>query len=317
MRNQKGITLVALVVTIIVLIILAGVSVALVVGDNGIITQAQRAEQETANATITSEEQMNALVNEINQNISESGDSGDTDVTVPINQLQPGDYIKYNSGTNGEILCRVLYTADSKYGFQIISDKNVGEKITLGAPTFEEARASYNGSIENFNNAAEKYINSEYATDARCVGSIPTVSNGVFTEKDSGAKTTVILPPSTWSSYTRPSGWTSDDTGCYDTDTNYTTDQTQMQKYKIWNTGEYYWIASRGTSSDTNLCRFYVCFASGGSLAINYILDISKSGEADGGLDSAYGLRPCILLRSDVQITGGDGTSPDKAYVIK
>ena len=42
MRNQRGITLVALVVTIVVLLILAGTSIAMLKGDNGIITNAQK-----------------------------------------------------------------------------------------------------------------------------------------------------------------------------------------------------------------------------------------------------------------------------------
>lgn len=42
-KNQKGITLIALVVTIVVLLILAGVSINLVIGNNGIITKAQDA----------------------------------------------------------------------------------------------------------------------------------------------------------------------------------------------------------------------------------------------------------------------------------
>ena len=42
MRNQRGITLVALVVTIVVLLILAGTSIAMLQGDNGIITNAQK-----------------------------------------------------------------------------------------------------------------------------------------------------------------------------------------------------------------------------------------------------------------------------------
>ena len=46
-NKQEGITLIALIVTIIVLIVLAGVSISMVVGDNGIITQAQRAKEET------------------------------------------------------------------------------------------------------------------------------------------------------------------------------------------------------------------------------------------------------------------------------
>ena len=47
-NNQKGITLVALVITIIVLLILAGITIAALSGDNGILTNAARARQETA-----------------------------------------------------------------------------------------------------------------------------------------------------------------------------------------------------------------------------------------------------------------------------
>ena len=47
MKSNKGITLVALVITIIVLLILAGVSISLVVGDNGVLTQASNASEKT------------------------------------------------------------------------------------------------------------------------------------------------------------------------------------------------------------------------------------------------------------------------------
>ena len=46
-KSTKGITLIALVVTIIVLLILAGVSIAMLTGNNGILTQGQRAKEET------------------------------------------------------------------------------------------------------------------------------------------------------------------------------------------------------------------------------------------------------------------------------
>ena len=45
--EEKGITLVALVITIIVLLILAGVSIAMLTGENGILTQAQNSKLET------------------------------------------------------------------------------------------------------------------------------------------------------------------------------------------------------------------------------------------------------------------------------
>lgn len=47
MRNQRGITLIALVITIIVLLILAGVSIAMLTGDNGILTKSNQAKEET------------------------------------------------------------------------------------------------------------------------------------------------------------------------------------------------------------------------------------------------------------------------------
>ena len=56
MRNQKGITLIALVITIIVLLILAGVSIAMLTGQNGILTKATDAA--TAN---TEAEKMEAV----------------------------------------------------------------------------------------------------------------------------------------------------------------------------------------------------------------------------------------------------------------
>lgn len=49
-KNQKGITLIALVITIIVLLILAGVSIAMLTGNNGILTQANNAKTNTAEA---------------------------------------------------------------------------------------------------------------------------------------------------------------------------------------------------------------------------------------------------------------------------
>ncbi len=52
MKNQKGITLIALVITIIVLLILAGVSIAMLTGQNGILTKASGASDKSAVAEV-------------------------------------------------------------------------------------------------------------------------------------------------------------------------------------------------------------------------------------------------------------------------
>ena len=51
-KNEKAITLIALVVTIVVLLILAGESLNLVLGNNGIITKTQDAKIETRAASV-------------------------------------------------------------------------------------------------------------------------------------------------------------------------------------------------------------------------------------------------------------------------
>ena len=74
MKNNKGITLVALVVTIIVLIILAGVSINLVLGDNGIITIAKKAKENTELAKIQEETELNELYKQVETEEYNSGD---------------------------------------------------------------------------------------------------------------------------------------------------------------------------------------------------------------------------------------------------
>ena len=49
-KHEKGITLIALVITIIVLLILAGVSIATLTGPNGLLTRANDAKTETGKA---------------------------------------------------------------------------------------------------------------------------------------------------------------------------------------------------------------------------------------------------------------------------
>ena len=61
LKSQKGITLIALVVTIIILIILAGVSINLTVGENGIFSKAKYAKEKYTNEEYVEQEQLNEL----------------------------------------------------------------------------------------------------------------------------------------------------------------------------------------------------------------------------------------------------------------
>ena len=84
LKNRKGITLVALVVTIVVLLILAGVSINLVLGNNGIIAKAKEAETKSAEASQNDLKGMNGLISEMEGALAGNGNNGGETQTPEI-----------------------------------------------------------------------------------------------------------------------------------------------------------------------------------------------------------------------------------------
>ena len=98
MRNQKGITLIALVITIIVLLILAGVSIAMLTGSNGVLTRANEAKNDTAEAEVV--ERINMELNAIYADVLTGGITFDQDYVDEVNDNLAGKAnAVINSGT--------------------------------------------------------------------------------------------------------------------------------------------------------------------------------------------------------------------------
>lgn len=74
-KEKKGITLIALVITIIVLLILAGVTIAAISGDNGILQNAARAKEETEQAQEDEENILNSYEDQINEYVGVDWDT--------------------------------------------------------------------------------------------------------------------------------------------------------------------------------------------------------------------------------------------------
>ena len=100
---MKGITLVALVVTIVVLLILAGVSINLVLGNNGIITKAKEAAEKTAEAQEKEMTERNLLEQELENSLA-----------TPTPKPQPTDGVKIPAG--------FYYVGGTKTSGIVISD---------------------------------------------------------------------------------------------------------------------------------------------------------------------------------------------------
>ena len=92
LKNNKGITLIALVVTIIVLLILAGVTIAMLTGTNGILTQASKAGSTTkvAEAKEIAGMDVSALVSEYYEERYVNGNTTITSVKSFVETKLPG-----------------------------------------------------------------------------------------------------------------------------------------------------------------------------------------------------------------------------------
>ena len=139
MRNQRGITLIALVITIIVLLILAGVSIAMLTGDNGILTRATEASSETDLAEVL--ERVNMELNaQLTNAMAE--DAFDAAATIQ-NNINNGI-----SGTDYSVAVTVADSEGATTNAAVYDTSNI-VKITITAPTgvsiTQQGQVAYSG----------------------------------------------------------------------------------------------------------------------------------------------------------------------------
>ena len=98
-KQEKGITLIALVVTIVVLLILAGVSISLVLNNNGVISKAKDAKNQYAKAQTNEEKQLNEVSDWIDTKV---GDTTGGDSVTKIDGVPIPDGYYYVGGTKAK-----------------------------------------------------------------------------------------------------------------------------------------------------------------------------------------------------------------------
>ncbi len=148
-NKERGITLIALVVTIIVLIILAGVSIAMLVGENGIITQAQRADELTTQAQ--QKEAIELAVASVQAQGTLELDKTKLETALQ-SQLRDTEYSLTENG-DGSFLLQIAersYYIDSTG--EVIAEENM---IAIGSA--EELKA-FRDDVNNGNTYEGKYI---------------------------------------------------------------------------------------------------------------------------------------------------------------
>ena len=100
-RKAKGITLISLVITIVILLILAAVSIGVLAGDNGLIARAQKAK----NNTLDAQNLENTTLADLENLIETAQITGiDTTVTDPITAIPKGATIIEGDATKGIVI---------------------------------------------------------------------------------------------------------------------------------------------------------------------------------------------------------------------
>ncbi len=119
-KYNKGITLVALVVTIVVLLILAGVTIMYVMGDNSIFKQAQKAKNETEDAMKNEQEYLNNLDNTINEYFNGSALNNRIDIATIMQKVDKNTLAK-------DSLANLITIPE---GFKVVPDGQDGVEYT-------------------------------------------------------------------------------------------------------------------------------------------------------------------------------------------
>ena len=145
MRKEKGITLVALVVIIIVLIILVGISINLVLGDNGIITIAKRAKENIELAKIEEETELNELYTQLDTEGSSLGNLPyDSIAKLTEFKTAIANAIDESGGIKPDITAETAVFADNIKGIV----KEVTKNATATAEDIAEGKTAYvNGNL--------------------------------------------------------------------------------------------------------------------------------------------------------------------------
>lgn len=125
-RKENGVTLIALVITIIVLLILAGISIAMLSGENGILSNASKAG--VATQVATAKENVVLTMNEL---ISDYYNQKYVENNGSVGTL--GSYIDQNIATR---LDTSLVTYDSAtHTFTLIYDNTITTKLDVNNAT--------------------------------------------------------------------------------------------------------------------------------------------------------------------------------------
>ena len=294
--NEKGITLVALVITIVILLILAGISISALTNTN-IFEKAEEAKSKSEAAEIEQNQILDSYESEINQYLS--GQSGEklVDKVPTTSTIALSGYNGYNNAVKLlDDTCSTLYN-NLKLASKVQNLKI--EDITSHMKT-QPTEDPTEYTPTNINNPKILEQEENQTVEKSTTGNKLKLSeqNEFVTGKATSATST--LKRTYWNK-------------------SMTSEDFNSKYYELFinNGSNYsiYWMSSRCVNANSNYANFNVRSVYSGSVYANFLYDSN-----DNGHPNAFAFRPLITLNANVQIdtaNSGDGSKADSGYAIK
>ena len=195
LKESKGITLIALVITIIVLLILAGVTIATLTGDNGILKQTNKAKIENVKAG--ERDQIGLAYNAARTDKLAKGDSGNVlegelEVALEVN----GKATEVSSGTDEDGAYLLVKMTDTQNQYKVRNDGKIEDVDSLGGNTGGGSSGSM--TVEDAKKANAEFTNNTIITDT--YGNSITIPAGFKIARDSATDVTggIVIEDATY-----------------------------------------------------------------------------------------------------------------------
>ena len=308
-KKEKGITLVALVITVVIMLILAAIAIGSVTGD-GLFNRTRQAAEAYENASKKESDQIQELMNEIDQYLT--GNTGNEEVD-PGEVAKIGDFVNYSVVVDGVTYNKWRILDLDNNGHMEIVCYN-GPEFTLGAGTGstsdpteekEKAKSDYANAIKILNDESIPYGEGTYGYSTRHLGSNPSNPSSYATISTSYIKF--------YSDYKNIS---SNANYRYIVQTHHESDIAAVRSFSNTEDGKklagnYSWVASRDVTAVSSNTYFRVCSMQyWGPLGVENLYWAYPDG-TEKGWDESSALAPVVILESGVKIdtsTAGNGS---------
>ena len=362
LKNTNGITLVALVITIIILLILATISIQSLT-NTGLFEKAKEAKEKTQAAEINQAKTLNEYEDELNKYVS-----GKNPIQKLADKVKVGDYVTYTpdaldsnsletlkanfnmySGKSDSTINAAIDRQDLKW--RVLDVQNGQVRLISETPTTSKIELyGYNGynnavkllddtcsTLYNNSKLASKVQNLKIEDITKYMPTQPTEDTtpysptnkyypeillkekGQTVNETTGTELNLSQQTEFINQKTKTQGdsWTLKKT-IWIQNMNNTDSFKDIKYYKLFinNVSNYstYWMSSRCIDAYSDLAGFNVHIVGNGNINTE---PNSLCNSLGSERSCAYAFRPVITLNSNVQAISGDGTTAERAYVIK